>query len=265
MSEELLSENIQDVAAPETEGQDATSENQAETGGNDAGDAGQQKPENVQDERELSKTRDFERDAAFARMRRDAQAAKAEAERVKKEAERLKQAVSLYGFQGRTADEIADALEAQKRGISVDALRMEKLQKQAELQKALESSPMKKQLEAENQQLKKTLSERIYKEDMETIQKAYPECAAKSVFELGDDFVRLRAAGVSPIVAYEAVHGAKMKTTKPAPPSTGSVKSSAPAGRDYFTPDEVDRLTSRQLDDPNVMDKVLKSMAKWKK
>lgn len=205
-----------------------------------------------------------ELNARFAQMRREAQSARMEAERAREEAERLKRAVSLYGYEGETAD-IADALEASKRGMTTEALRLERAQKQAELEKAMESSPIKKQLEAENETLKRTLNERIYREDMEAIKKVYPECAAKSVFELGDDFVRLRAAGVSAIVAYEAMQGAKAKTIKPAPPSTGSVKSSAPIERDYFTPEEVDKLTSRELDDPKVMDKVLKSMARWKK
>lgn len=49
------------------------------------------------------------------------------------------------------------------------------------------------------------------------------------------------------------------------PVSTGSSKSTVPDNRikDYYTPDEVDRLSSKQLDNPNVFKRVRESMKRW--
>ncbi len=35
--------------------------------------------------------------------------------------------------------------------------------------------------------------------------------------------------------------------------------------KEYYSPEEVDRLSGRELDDPKIMERVMKSMTKWKK
>lgn len=61
---------------------------------------------------------------------------------------------------------------------------------------------------------------------------------------------------------------AKMNGEKPQKPaSTGSVRStrSSKQEKEFYTPDEVDQLTSKDLDDPTIFARVRKSMTLWKK
>ena len=50
------------------------------------------------------------------------------------------------------------------------------------------------------------------------------------------------------------------------PVSTGSTKSTVPDGqvKEYYTPDEVDKLSSRDLDNPIIFKRVRESMKRWK-
>ena len=48
-------------------------------------------------------------------------------------------------------------------------------------------------------------------------------------------------------------------------PSTGSVKTKASVKeKDFYTPEEVDKLNQNDLDNPKVWEVVRKSMTKWK-
>lgn len=49
------------------------------------------------------------------------------------------------------------------------------------------------------------------------------------------------------------------------PVSTGSSKSTVPANqvKEYYTPDEVDKLSSKELDNPTIFERVRESMKRW--
>ena len=58
----------------------------------------------------------------------------------------------------------------------------------------------------------------------------------------------------------------KVSVNKPKKPaSTGSLKSTVPNERvkEYYTSEEVDKLTSKELDDPNIWQRVRNSMKHW--
>ena len=60
---------------------------------------------------------------------------------------------------------------------------------------------------------------------------------------------------------YQKVNGSEAKK----PPSTGSSKSTVPNNqeKEYYTPEEVDKLSNKQLDDPKIWRKVRESMFRW--
>ena len=61
------------------------------------------------------------------------------------------------------------------------------------------------------------------------------------------------------------VKGAKTVQTKtPKPASVGSISGSGTAESEFFTSEELDKLTPRQLDDPKIMEKAMRSMARLK-
>ena len=99
--------------------------------------------------------------------------------------------------------------------------------------------------------------------ELRSLQAHDPAANLTSIAELGDDYVRLRKAGVSATSAYEAVKYRRAKSE--IPPDTGALGSDRAQEKEFYTPDEVDRLSSRELDDPKIMERVMRSMTKWKK
>lgn len=91
-----------------------------------------------------------------------------------------------------------------------------------------------------------------------------PALSVQSIGELGEAYFRLRCAGVGNLAAYEAVKRAE-GAGRPVPPDTGAVGLDTRQEKTYYTPADVDRLSARELDDPKIMEKVMKSMTKWRK
>lgn len=62
---------------------------------------------------------------------------------------------------------------------------------------------------------------------------------------------------------YQKVNSGEPKKPK----STGSTKSSVPDNniKEYYSPEDVDKLTSADYDNPTIMERVRKSMTRWKK
>ena len=101
--------------------------------------------------------------------------------------------------------------------------------------------------------------------ELQQIREHDPEAVIPSMDALGEDYRKLRCAGVSAIAAYEAVKQARGSSVRRMPPDTGAVGGDGPREKEYYTPDEVDRLTPSQLDDPRIMERVMQSMRRWKK
>ncbi len=99
----------------------------------------------------------------------------------------------------------------------------------------------------------------IFAADLKAIKKAYPDEKAKSVEELGDQFIRLCAAGISPLSAYEAIRAEKNRGAKQ-PPSMGDIRPGG-GGKEYFTRDEVKAMSQAEVH--RNYDKIRESMKKW--
>ena len=137
--------------------------------------------------------------------------------------------------------------------------------RETDLSSAVSRHPAIRQAVLENRGLREFVFSDIRKKDAEEINRAYPDAGLKSVDDLGDEFFALRAEGVSNLTAYLAVTGAKDARKPRKPPVIGAVNGAGQKEKEFYSPDEVDRLTTRQLDDPKIRERVMKSMTRWKR
>lgn len=194
-----------------------------------------------------------EENAAFAAMRRALEAERKEKSRLETLVNGFKSGLKPQGYDGEDEDIVAK-LNAEAQGVSVEDYK--KQMREAEAARTKEQ-----ELAAKLQEYQQKEQERQLAEDLKAIKAAFPDVKAGSVWELGDEFISIMQTGkVDAVKAYKIV-----REDNPAPPSIGSVKSaSVQAEKDFFTSDEVDQLTPKQLDDPKILQKVMQSMTKWK-
>lgn len=260
MEEEVLSVETQEVAEPVEEVVE-TSEQTQEV----AEPVAQEEVEKPKVEE-----RDYEKDAAFANMRRSMEQAQKEKEETQKlleamkaEKERLTNSFGLFGFKG-DVDEIEDQAKAHYSGKTVEEVRNERLQ----AQKVIEEQQRREQetLAKDNQikDLQRQLYARILDDDLKAIQAKDP--SIKSLDDLGKDFALMRSTGVSVDVAYNAVKSTLEANKKTPPPEMGKVNATQKADKAYYTQAEVDAMIAandKALDNPSVLEKIRKSMTKW--
>ncbi|MBR5520045.1 MAG: hypothetical protein IKU55_04945 [Clostridia bacterium] len=99
--------------------------------------------------------------------------------------------------------------------------------------------------------------------ELQELRQHDPKASLTELESLGPEYAKLRRAGVSAIAAYEALR--YQRAIGEIPPNTGAIGTDRAAEKEFYSPEEVDRLTSRELDDPKIMECVMKSMTKWKK
>ena len=259
--EEILSEEIQEVAEPVEEVVETSEQTQ---------EVAEPEPQQETVEQPKVEERDYERDAAFANMRRSMEQAQKEREETQKlleamkaEKERLTNSFGLFGFKG-NVDEIEDQAKAHYSGKTVEEVRNERLQ----AQKVFEEQQRREQenLAKDNQikDLQRQLYARILDDDLKKVQSIDP--SIKSLDDLGEDFAKMRMSGVSTDVAYHAVKSSLEANKKTPPPEMGKVNATQKADKTYYTQDEVDAMIAsndKALDNPGVLEKIRKSMTKW--
>ena len=184
MEEEILSAETQEVAEPVVDEVVETSEQTQEVA--------EPVTQEVVDEPKVE-NRDYAKDAAFAKMRREKEDALKQLESVKSEKERLAKAFSWYGFQG-TTDEIEDQAKAHYTGRSIEEVRQERI---AEAQKIAEENSLKEQLKYYKE---KEVQDRMSK-DLSEIQKLNP--LIKSFEDLPEKYFEFVRKGVDGIDAYQ--------------------------------------------------------------
>ena len=147
--------------------------------------------------------------------------------------------------------------QAAENGISV-----EQQQKLVENIRAdlMRNDPEIKRAQEQLQHYQQMEMEQAFERDLATIKKAYPSEKAKSIDDLGPEFLAIMASGkVSPLAAYEAVL-AERKRNSP-PPSMGDV-ATGKGESEFFTPEEVRTMTPKQVE--KNLDKILASQKRWK-
>lgn len=229
MEELNLSVETQEVAEPVIENTEVTEQVEQSV-------EKQEVAEPVQPER------NFEKDSAYAKMRR-------EAEQLKKEKELLERSLQQFGFKG-TPEEIADQAMAHYLDKPVEEIRAARLAKEQE-----------SNLEAELNFYKEQEITRIMGEDLKKIQKIDP--TVKSLEELDQRYFQFIANGLDGEAAFVALQQLQKKEKKTPPAEVGKINSSGKQIKDYYSKEEVDRLTEADLDDPKIWQRVRNSMTKW--
>lgn len=114
--------------------------------------------------------------------------------------------------------------------------------------------------------LRRWRDEKIIEEDIAMIREAYPDFQAKSAADLPEQFLRIMATGhVDPLTAYDICTMQKNRVRKDPPPDPGAIENASAREKDYYTPEEVDRLTDRDFQsNPRLLDIVQRSMTKWR-
>ena len=173
---------------------------------------------------------------------------------------RLLEALKGYGYSG-SAEEVAAQIAAAQRGISIEEFNAQEQQAAERAKEMMQNDPeylaMKQKAEAYEQ----AAFDNLFKSDLEAIKKAFPDFKGKTIDDLGDQFAALRANGVDAVTAYAAMQQAKQATAKPVPPVMGAVNQT-PAEKEFYTSDELDRLTDKDLDDPGIFAKAMRSMTR---
>lgn len=124
----------------------------------------------------------------------------------------------------------------------------------------LKNDPQIQNLMKTAEELRKEKNESIYKEVLQKVKAVYPDEKAIHIKELGEQFLSICANGVDPVVAYEAIRNNGKKKTQN--PSMGDVAQSGNAPKDYFTKDEVDKMSDTEI--KTNYDTIRNSMKKWK-
>lgn len=196
-----------------------------------------------------------ERDSYFADQRRKQELddARAELEALKKQNQRAEQTLKSY-FEGNSLEDMLDYAQSQQTGVSIDEIKAQNaaLARQAELEQQLDFYRQKD-------------IEREMEADLKAIQEIDPKIT--SLNEMSELFYTLRFNEKHPVSAkeaYLAVKAIENQTKQPKPASLGSMTGAGKAESEFFTSAELDRLTAKDLDDPKVMEKALRSMARLK-
>lgn len=214
--------------------------------------------------------RDLSRDAAFARMRREAEGARRELKELKER---------LYGDKGEAAALKAPLAEGNgplpgpEGGYYVDDSTAKADNGERGAQSAVNGggdiSALKTEggariaaLLEENRSLKAREHRRIFDDDLKAVRDVWPDFSGEDVFSLGQDFMLLRAAGVDAVTAVEAVRLSAARREGTPPPTTGPVKGQGGAQGEFFSQGELDALTPRDLNDPRILKKAIRSLSK---
>ena len=95
-------------------------------------------------------------------------------------------------------------------------------------------------------------------EDLSRIKRLDP--SIRSIDELGSDYLALIRNGIDGAAAFLALRGQRDLDIPKAPPIIGGINDRTAESREYFTGSELDRLTDKDLDDPRVLEKAIKSL-----
>ena len=196
----------------------------------------------------------LEENQAFAKMRRELEASQREkAEAAEKLAAYEQNEVRLqevlqeqYGFKG-NLEQIADELAAAQSGRTVAEVRAERQQAEEAKRKEAERVAKMQNMEAELNYYRNMAVDKLKTDLLKEIKEAYPDCAAKSVDEFGDDFANLLEHGVSPAMAYAAYKSVQEAKSKPTPPEMGAVNNRETPESEYYTLEELKGMSQAEV------------------
>ena len=190
-------------------------------------------------------------DSAWAEMRRRAEEAEKKAQETEEQNRLMAEALGMY-FP--SEDPMEMAIQAKANALGVDP----------EIERArFEAEREKEQLATKNEALEEQLNqikiERLMDKGLSEIKTIDP--SVKELSDLGPDFPRYIAAGLSSLDAYYAVKAKEAKTKVNPPKPIGRVSETS-LDSSLFSKDEVDAMSDDEIE--KNLESIRKSMAKWK-
>lgn len=174
----------------------------------------------------------------------------------------LESTVKTLGFEGNNTDEIIYAIMADREGLTVDDVRSREEQKKNETANLIEND---ERIQLAN----KIIRQAKFDSDLAAVKAAYPELTAKSVEELGEEYLKLQVLNEQlpedEQLDAASIYGMVMARKPKKQPSTGDIQSAGTVEKEFYTSDEVDKFTREDyISNPSLMEKVRNSMRKWK-
>lgn len=114
-------------------------------------------------------------------------------------------------------------------------------------------------LRLENDTLTQREIERRMLEDLAAIREMDPTVG--SLEELGEQFGKMISVGVEAPVAFAAIRESRRAAMPPVP---GALEGESGSEKQFYSSQEVDRLSPAELSDPDIWARVRASMTKWK-
>lgn len=220
--------------------------------------------ETVETDGTASRQQSQEENAQFAKIRRDAELkAEAKAKEIA-QAEIDKAFREMYAGQVNPYtnkpieskadyDEYKRQYDLEQMGIQTDEQKefIERLKKEA-----LESDPELKAKDEELEYYRQQTIKAQMESDLARIKSL--DNTVKNLDELGEEFFKLIASGVDAVIAYNAI-----KASRPqAQPTMGDINSTETKEKDYFTREEVEKMS--QEDVRKNFEKIRLSQSKWR-
>ena len=169
------------------------------------------------------------------------------------------------GLHPTDAPEAVEMLAAAEKGKTLEEYRRDRSAAAEEEERRVKESPLYKALEeqvAKNaDDLMAFRIEQEMKKDLAEIQAVDP--SVKSLDDLGAEYQEMVKAGITGINAFYAIRGKQAIQNAAIPPTTGVVGGKTDTERD-FTGEELDRLTEKDLDDQNLLERAIRSLHKLK-
>ncbi len=169
------------------------------------------------------------------------------------------------GLQPVDAAQAIKMLEAKSKGLSLEEHLQAETKAAAEQEAMVRNHPLFKAME--ERAAKNAANAELYtadqqmRADLEAIRTVDPSINSLEEIEGYTDMVK---EGITGLNAYYALKGRAAIKAEATPPATGALGAPADVDRDY-TSEELDRLTSKDLDDPKVYERAVRSMMNLKK
>ncbi len=168
------------------------------------------------------------------------------------------------GLQPVDATQALQMLQAKAKGVSLEQHLQEERDAASKQEEMVRNHPLFKEMEQRAAQNEANASlynaNRQMQADLEAIQAVDPSVTSLESIEGYADMVK---QGVTGLNAYYALKGQAAVKAAATPPAVGAVGAPGDTDRD-FTSEELDRLTDKDLDDPKVFQRALRSLSKLK-
>lgn len=203
-----------------------------------------------------------EENRQFAELRRKHEAELAQEREQNAKFQRLMGVLQRQGYEG-DPDQVADLIAAQQEGLTLEQYQTRQAEDKRRVDEMFRNDPRYQQALKNEAELREKNNQHIRERDAAAINAAFPDAKVVDPRELGPRFRAMMNAGMDPVDAYAALQLANKATTKPTPPDMGPVNSGNSQDSEFFTSEELDKLTTKQLmGNKKLFDKAMRS---WQK